>query len=189
MRLGMTKVGAVPDLATLIINSGDIIDPLLGMLAAICWLVGFMLGIKALLQAAKASQSGGSMREGWGGPIGNFVIGVLFLMLGQLMDDFTVSSFGANNAAQAALGYNPPAFTPLSQQGVAMIRQILRWCEFCGYMAFVKGLFMVRATANGLHPQTYGPGSMFMVGGVCAANIVLLINMICWTLGVTAFIG
>jgi hypothetical protein len=154
------------------------------MFGAIFWLIGLVLGISSVMQAARISQ--GNSREGWGSAIGTFATGVCMIMLPEFLGSFTASSFGSG-AASSAMSYSPSGMSQLGDSGKSMVQTILMWCELFGILAFAKGIMTLRATANGTGPQTYGPGVTFVIAGCLAANITQVISSLASTLGIAAF--
>lgn len=69
------------------------------------------------------------------------------------------------------------------QRFAELIGYVLVILAFFGVWAFFKGIFMVKATAEGKSQGTMGGGFVFMVGGVLLANAKISTCMILYTFG------
>jgi hypothetical protein len=71
------------------------------------------------------------------------------------------------------------------QKFAELIGYVMVILAFFGVWAFFKGIFMVKATAEGKSQGTMGGGFVFMVGGVLLANAKISTCMILYTFGGT----
>lgn len=157
---------------------GDITAPLLLLVAAVCWILAacaFMAGALRLIQHA----AGGRPPSGLGTAMW-FVVAVVLLRLPAWIGSAGRTLFGAAPSnAQVTLGYGGR-----SADWSGTIEAVLAIVSLIGLIAVIRGLFALRAAADGNGRETVGGAAMHILGGVCAWHIAPFIAAIQTTLGV-----
>jgi hypothetical protein len=179
--------GATLDAMVISIMS-DVNGPFAFALSAFCYLGGvifILLGISRLVKTAQ---------DGPRGPLGLgtifcFLIGGALMNFNSLLGGFTYSLFGDGSIAtnvkftadvNAALGAG-------AGQAKTVVEAVMAFIILVGLLAFARGLFVLKAFADGTGNATVAQGLTFLFGGALAVNLGDLINAIQQTLGITAF--
>ena len=90
------------------------------------------------------------------------------------------SLFGGSTAASASLGHH-------SRKGAdydAILGAVLTVVGWVGLLAFLRGVFVLRAAADGIPGASAGRAAMHMLGGVCAWHAESLIGAVQTSLGI-----
>lgn len=160
----------------------DVAGPFLGLLEIVCWVSGLMLVLIAALRMLKHSDSfGKGAPPSAMGTLATFMAGIILLQLPAWMNALTVTFFGtAETPGRAVLGYGgvPDAgFT-------ALLEAVFTIVALTGLIAFIKGIFVLRACSDGKPSATAGQAAMHIVGGAAAWHIVAVIDAVQTTLGI-----
>ena len=141
------------------------LDPALrALLPAVCWILALcsvLAGCARVLRHASGRQAPPSVA----GTVLCFVIAVLLLHLPGLVNGLGATLFGAARPAAAALAYAPPPGAGWAQAGPA-VRAVFAVVAWLGLFAVVRGLFVLRAAADGRPDATYGRAAAHVAGGV-----------------------
>ena len=89
------------------------------------------------------------------------------------------SLFGEGTAASASLGHG--------DRGAdydALLGAVLTIVGWVGLLAFLRGVFVLRAAADGVAGASAGRAAMHMLGGVCAWHAESLIGAVQTSLGI-----
>lgn len=149
------------------------------------WGIAFLLvGISRLTKR---------MEEGPRGPAGMGTImtfiasGVLF-SFGDSMGAFANSMFGdgGNNLKMNVLVSNEVISDDAVEKITPVIEAVMGFVMLVGYIAFIRGWFVLRAFADGQQGATVAQGLTFLFGGTLAINLGQFVNMISNTVGVSA---
>lgn len=158
----------------------NITAPVLGLISVACWILAicaFLAGALRLIQHA----SQGRTPSGWG-TLMWFMVAVVLVRLPEWVAAAGRSLFAtAPSNAQVTLGYGAP-----TADWTQLIGAVLTIVSLIGLLAIIKGLFALRAAADGSGRETVPAASMNIIGGVCAWHIVPLLDAVQTTLGVTA---
>lgn len=149
------------------------------------WGIAFLLvGISRLTKR---------MEEGPRGPAGMGTImtfiasGVLF-SFGDSMGAFANSMFGDGGNSlkmNALVSTDVISDTGDKAKIEAVIEAVMGFVMLVGYIAFIRGWFVLRAFADGQQGATVAQGLTFLFGGTLAINLGQLINVIMKTVDVT----
>ena len=159
----------------------DITPGFLTLVLVVCWIMGLMLILVAALRMLKHSDSfGKGAPPAAVGTLMTFMAGVILLQLPAWLDAVSTSIFGTHKTpTSAVLGYaNPDASFDELLQAVFTIVALV------GLVAFIRGIFVLRACSDGKPSATAGSAAMHIIGGVAAWHIVAVIHALQQTLGI-----
>jgi intracellular multiplication protein IcmC len=156
------------------------IQPVIYLIKAIGYVVGFWLIISAIMDLKKIgqSQSATTTESGLGGPLMRMALGIALIYYPSTIS-IAVSTLGGDGSI---VGYTPASSDTFgsAKQGVLLLVQAI------GYVSFIRGFVTLsNSTKSGAQQGTVGKGVMYVVGGILAINIVATIQMLGNTLGVT----
>ena len=172
------------DLAdALIALVADLTPGLLAATSIVCYLAGLaMMGVTAARLLKHAVRFGGGAPPVAMGTAATLIVGIALITLPSWMDATAHSLFGGTPATSTAtLGYGGAG------AGVeidALLEAVFAIVAFVGLFAFVRGLFILRAGADGKPSATLGAAAAHLVGGIAAWHIVALIDAVQTTLGI-----
>ena len=96
------------------------------------------------------------------------------------MNALTITFFGtAETPGRAVLGYGTPSAS--IDQLLAAVFTIV---SLTGLVAFIRGVFVLRACSDGKPSATAGAAAMHLVGGTAAWHIIAVIDAVQTTLGI-----
>ncbi|MEM6902587.1 MAG: hypothetical protein AAF556_05050 [Pseudomonadota bacterium] len=166
-------------------NCGSIGDGIFfTLLAAFCYIMGLCLMVQALVRLSRASQFSGGFsptQSLYAGPIAGFLVaGLLIGFPGTFMTvnetifintgrNSIMSYRGLGDAFSA--GGSVVAFADKWNQVVIVLILIV---QFVGWVAFVRGILMLKRAAEGSGQASYGTAITHIIGGVMAANCIAL---------------
>ena len=162
----------------------NIAGPMTILLTSFTYIAGIILLIVGISRMIKTAQDGPRGPAGLGTVMTLFVAGALISGAGMitaftstLFGDSTVSTFAnispaviANAADRARLG--------------ALIESLMTFIMIVGIIAFIRGLFVLRAFAEGSQNATIMQALTFLFGGALAINLGDLVNVLGATVGV-----
>lgn len=174
------------DLLQIIDNLVAAISPggggLTGLLYIMSWIIGVVLVMMAIKAASRRSELGKNVGS-WSSPAWSLVIGICFIALPGLAESLTQTFFGVDSSDPADIfAYAPSTVGLFDEDSPArsMITGIVVIIQFLGMVAIMRGLFLLRETANGGGggPKTFGPGITHVIAGAMAANFPLFVGTI-----------
>ena len=180
-----TGAGTLDEMATAFIS--NMAGPFSLVLSAFAYLGGLILIVIAISRLTRSYQ------EGWRGPTG---IGTVMTMLcggalissGEMMGAFSTSIFGdATSFTNPVLsGVIADAMDADAQAKVeATISALLAFIVIVGWIAFIRGWFVLKAVADGNSQVSMAQALTFLFGGALAVNIGEVVNLIQNTVGGT----
>jgi hypothetical protein len=143
-----------------------------------------MIGIMRLMKSAQEGVRG----PGGIGTIMTFVTGGALLSFSPMIAAFSVSLFGADQTTtMGALTYTA-GLQPAELGHInAVVAAIIKFVLILGLVSFLRGIFIVRAVAEGSQQASMMAGVTHLVGGALAVNLGPLLNAIQATLGLTDY--
>lgn len=175
--------GGLDEMVVLMIS--NVAYPIELMLTAFCYLAGtgfILLGISRLTKR---------MEEGPRGPAGmgtimTFLTGGVLFSFGDSVGMFSSSLFGdttlnTNAEIQASVINDPTDRAKIEKT----LEGVMLFVTIVGYIAFIRGWFVLRAFADGAQGATMAQGLTFVFGGTLAINLGELVNAIQETLNIT----
>ena len=159
----------------------DVAGPFLGLVEIACWVMGLFLVLLAALRMLKHSDSFGKGSPPLAlGTLATFLAGVILLQLPSWMNAVAITFFGtAATPTRAVLGYGTPDAS--IDQLLAAVFTIV---ALTGLVAFIRGVFVLRACSDGKPAATAGSAAMHIVGGTAAWHIIAVIDAVQATLGI-----
>lgn len=163
----------------------DIGGPTEKLLTAFCYLsaIGFMMvGISRLTKR---------MEDGPRGPAGmgtimTFIASAALFAFGDMMGAFSSSLFGTSEIKTHAIIANNIGMTADDMTKVqTVIEAVMGFVMIVGFIAFIRGWFVLKNFADGNQGATLAQGLTFLFGGALAINLGPLINAFQSTLGIT----
>jgi len=165
-----------------IVNIGNLTPDLHVLLAAVCWAMGVFFTVQALLTAIRVAD--GRDNRGWGAPITQIVIGALLLGAPSLYQALGLSILGEAAPTYTSLRPGASGGLNLNAKGQQALLAVYRIVQFIGVVGIVKGLLILKAVGEHRGSATAGSGWTFIVAGVAAANIQLVVVLFAELLGV-----
>ena len=167
------------DLGDALISLVRDLDPaLMGLIAAACYLLGlvaFVQGAARLLRLSEDRFHGPSAA----GTALCFLVCLVMVSVPSWLSAGGESLFGEGTAASASLGHG--------DRGAdydALLGAVLTIVGWVGLLSFLRGVFVLRAAADGVAGASAGRAAMHMLGGVCAWHAESLIGAVQTSLGI-----
>lgn len=164
----------------------NIAGPIEDLLTAFSYLAGVGLLLVGISRLTKRLEEGPRGPAGFGTIMTFIASGALF-SFGDSMGSFTSSVFGDNNL-MSVIVINSNIITNATDK--ARIEKVLEGVEvfvmIVGYIAFIRGWFVLKNFADGQQGATMAQGLTFLFGGTVAINLGELINALQNTVGVGA---
>ena len=162
----------------------DIAGPMGLVLSAFAYLGGVLLILVAISRITRGYQEGARGPTGIG-TIMTLLAGGALLSSGEMMGTFSSSIFGD------ATSYTNPIFTGTLQTALganadkvaATIQALLAFVAIVGWIAFIRGWFVLKAVADGDSQVSMAQALTFLFGGALAVNMGDLINLVQGSLG------
>lgn len=162
--------------------------PLGNMLSAFSYLSGIALALIGINRLTKSSQEG-PRGPGGIGTIMTFVSAGALMSAGSMMGAFSSSLFNSSDVKTFSALQDPVASSldPIEIERVqSVIDACLAFLIFVGWIAFLRGWFVLRSVADGNSQASMMQAFTFLFGGALAVNLGPLINAIQETLGIAA---
>lgn len=165
----------------------NIAGPAEGMLTAFCYLsaIGLLLvGISRLTKRMEEGPRG----PGGAGTITTFIASGALFSFGDSLGSFANSVFGAGGnqlKTNSLVATTVIADNDDRERIQTVIEAVMMFVMLVGYIAFIRGWFVLRAFADGQQGATVAQGLTFLFGGTLAINLGELINVIMRTANVT----
>ena len=155
------------------------LDPaLMRLISVACYLLGllaFVQGCARLLRLSEDRFHGPSAA----GTALCFAVCLVMVSFPSWLSAGTESLFGTGTAASASLGHGSA-----SADYDALLGAVLTVVGWVGLLAFLRGVFVLRAAADGQPGASAGRAAMHMLGGVCAWHAESLIGAVQTSLGI-----
>lgn len=175
------------DLLQIIQNLVEAISPsdgsggLTGLMFILSWVIGVVLVMMGIRQAATRGESG-RQAGSWSQPMWTVIIGVCFVALPGLSDTLAQTFFAEETPDPSSIFSYAPSTIGLLDEGSparTMIVGIVTIIRFLGFIAIMRGLLLLRDTANGNSQRAhFGSGLTFVISGAMAINFPLFMHAI-----------
>jgi hypothetical protein len=159
-------------------------EALLSTVAYLSAIALLLIGISRLTKRVEEGPRG----PGGVGTITTFVASGALFSFGDSMGTFANSLFGAGGTTLKtnSLVANTVITDDESRERVqTVIEAVMAFVMLVGYIAFIRGWFVLRAFADGQQGATVAQGLTFLFGGTLAINLGEFINVIMRTVNVT----
>jgi hypothetical protein len=186
--VGFTTVHADPGIGGLdemvVRFISNISTPATYMLVGFAYLSGILLLITAIIRLTKTAQEGPRGPTGLGTLMTFVSAGALF-SIGQMMGVFSGSLFGTsvvNTYASISADVLPADDANIV---APIIEALMIFIMLVGYIAFIRGWFVLKAFADGSQQATLAQALTFLLGGTLAINLGDFVNALQTTVGVS----
>jgi hypothetical protein len=180
----LTPGGLDEMVVKLMTDIGGPIETLLVSFTYISAIALLLIGISRLTK---------KMEEGPRGPAGmgtlmTFLASGALFSFGDMMGSFSTSLFG-NSTIKTVAQIDPNGTLGLSSVDAdkiaAVMEAVMAFVMIVGFIAFIRGWFVLKAFADGQQGATLAQGLTFLFGGALAINLSELVNALQATVGVT----
>jgi hypothetical protein len=165
----------------------DILEPGQTVLNFFCFVAGLifvMIGISRLVKSAQDGPRG----PGGLGTVATFVTGGILMSGTSLLAALSGSLFGdTETATRGTLLFAAGMTAAETNAALNVVSAVIKFMIIIGLVSFVRGIFILRDSAEGKGQASVMSGITHIIGGALAVNLGPLINAIQWTLGITAF--
>jgi len=186
-RTGYTDHGALSSggLDKMVVDFvGDIAGPAEAMLVAFSYLSGILLLIVGISRLTKRMEEGPRGPAGMG-TIMTFVAAGALFSFGDSIGTFSASLFGDNEVmTKSAISAEVISDSEDRERIQAVIEGVMAFVMLVGYIAFIRGWFVLKAFADGQQGATVAQGLTFLIGGSLAINLGELVNALQETVGI-----
>jgi len=167
---------------TFILNMATPMKYLMISFAFIAGLALILVGISRLIKTAQDGPRGPTGM----GTLFTFIAGMALMAIGQSMGNFTVSLFGGGTMKNYAV-FTAKGLTAAEQTQMRnVIGAVLMFVSLVGFIAFMRGLFILKLVADGNQNHSITQALTFLVGGALAVNLGSVINAVQNSIGFTA---
>jgi hypothetical protein len=162
----------------------DIARPAELMLVAFSYLSGILLLIVGISRLTKRMEEGPRGPAGIGTIMTFIAAGALF-SFGDSIGTFSSSLFG-NAQVMTNSAISEEIISDEEDRGrvQAVIEGVMVFVMLVGYIAFIRGWFVLKAFADGQQGATVAQGLTFLLGGSLAINLGELVNALQTTVGI-----
>ena len=163
----------------------DVAGPIESMLVAFAYLSGIALLLVGVSRLTKRMEEGPKGPAGFG-TIMTFVASGMLFNYGSSIGSFTSSIFGNNQLMTKITIDNTVINNTADADRVAYVLGGLEvFVMIVGYIAFLRGWFVLKNFADGQQGATLAQGLTFLFGGAVAINLGEFVNAVTNTVGVT----
>ena len=192
---GCTGAGPLGLDGILMCFMNDVMGPLhvvLNFFAFCAGIILLMIGISRLIKTAQDGPRG----PGGLGTVATFVAAGALIAYNEMVRAVSATIGGSNlfgqTATFATIGYDVcgggvGSTCAESDAAHATISAILQFVIIVGLISFVRGIFIMRAVAEGNQQASIMAGVTHIVGGAVAVNLGPLLNAVQTTLGIGGF--
>lgn len=146
-----------------------------------CYVIGGVVFLQALLRLMRSGEEGLRGPSGAGTAL-TFLVAIVFLTFPQWLEAWGHTLFGeTGQGAAASLAY---ARGERSERYELMLWAVFKVVQFVGLFSFLRGVFVLRDSAEGRNGATAGKAFAHIVGGVCGWHILWVIDRVQNTLGI-----
>ncbi len=162
----------------------NIAGPSTTLLTAFAYISAIVFLIVGITRLTKTEQEGPRGPTGLGTIMTFIASGALF-SFGDMAGAFSNSLFGTSSSATFATISSTVLTTADAAQVEPVIQSLMIFVMIVGLIAFVRGLFVLKAFADGSQQASLAQALTFLIGGTMAINLGQLINLLQNTVGVS----
>ncbi|TVQ84941.1 MAG: hypothetical protein EA357_01750 [Micavibrio sp.] len=165
----------------------NIAEPMKFLMSSFSFILGLALILVGISRLIKTAQEGPRGPTGMG-TLFTFIAGTMLMALGNSMGTFSHSLFGDGQMRNYAefSGYVETALGGNEDQLRAVIGALLMFTSLVGFIAFLRGIYIMKLVADGNQNHSITQSLTFMFGGALAFNLGRVINMLQESLGYAA---
>jgi hypothetical protein len=161
----------------------DIGGPIESLLTAFTYISAIVLLLVGISRLTKRMEEGPKGPAGLGTMMTFLASGALF-SFGDMMGTFSTSLFG-NSTVMTQATITAAVIDPADADKIAkVVEAIMTFVMIVGFIAFIRGWFVLKAFADGQSGATLAQGLTFLFGGALAINLGELVNVLQTTLGI-----
>ncbi|NCC23294.1 MAG: hypothetical protein EOM26_12680 [Alphaproteobacteria bacterium] len=180
-----TSAGGLDRLVALLVS--DIVGPMRILIAGFCYAAGIVLIMVGISRLMKTMQDG-IKGPGGIGTIMTFLVGGALLSVETIIGVFSESIFTTNNVTMdGTLSYTQGMTAEEVNHVHAVIDAVIVFMAIVGWVSIVRGIFILRAVAEGDQQASLMASFTHMFGGALAVNLGPLLNAIQDTLQISAY--
>jgi intracellular multiplication protein IcmC len=192
------------DLQDIMVRLSGLLGPLMRLLLTISFISGIVFTLRGLLMLKAFSMplTQASKPGEISGPLVYIFVGTILIYIPTSTDVLSATLFGSGpsifsggkgsgdsftnlgnmgKASDKLLGYAPVS---IEGQWAVMVDTIVLYMEFIGFLAFLRGWFLIAQSGQpGVQPGSISKGIIHVVGGLLAINFLPLVKAIRGTLG------
>jgi hypothetical protein len=168
---------------------GDISNTAYFGIEAFCYIAGTLMILFAMQRLVKTAQDGPRGPLGFG-TIVMFIVSGLLLSFPQLLASLNVSIFNAGGVASTKASFmslSGSVDAAQIQNAQSVFSAVLAFMAVIGFLSVVRGLFLLKAFADGNNQASMMSVCTHIVAGALAINLGGLINALQSSLGLTQF--
>ena len=163
----------------------NVYGPISLLLQAFTYIAGIALLLTAISRLIKTAQDGPRAPAGLGTIMTFIAAGALFFF-GDMMGSFSSSLFGdATVSVNAQIDPKVISSSGDADKVAAVIEAVMAFVMIVGFIAFIRGWFVLKAFADGNSNATLAQGITFLIGGILAINLGELVNVLQKTVGIS----
>lgn len=163
----------------------DVGGPIEKMMIVFCYIAGIGFLLVGISRLTKRAEDGPRGPAGLG-TIMTFITAGALLAFGDMMGTFTSSLFGdAEISTRATITNNVGLSDDDAKRVQTVIEGVMAFVMIVGFIAFIRGWFVLRNFAEGQQGATMAQGLTFLFGGALAINLGDLVNAFQQTLGIS----
>lgn len=159
------------------------------VLSVFCFIIGILIMFQSLVRLSRASQFSGGFsptQSLYAGPLVGFIIAGALIGLPDTWLAFNSTIFDGK-ADDSVLRYSGVAFSSVTLGPVTLtagatfdsfMRVIVLIIQLIGWIAFVRGLLMIKRAADGTGQASYGTAATHILGGIMASNLIATVDVI-----------
>ena len=159
--------------------------PMKYLLISFTFITGLAMILVGISRLIKTAQDGPRGPTGMG-TLFTFICGMGLMAVGQSMGTFGVSLFGTGTMKNYAV-FTAAGLTVAEQDQLrSVIGAVLIFVSLVGFIAFMRGLFILKLVADGNQNHSITQALTFLVGGALAVNLGAVVNAVQNSIGFTA---
>lgn len=156
----------------------DLEGPILLLAGLFCYLAALIVFVQGCLRLARYSEVGAGGGSLWGAGAA-FAVAAVLVSLPGVLEGAGESLFAGLSPGGAALGYGER-----SADFEKLLGAVFAIVQIVGLVAFVQGLFVLRAASDGQPGATVSRAAMHMIGGLLGWHILAVLIGVQKTLGI-----
>lgn len=164
----------------------DIIQPMMNLLTAFCYIGGLIFIVIGISRILKTAQEGPRGPTGLG-TIGTFLTAGILLSAGPMMGAFSTSLFGDNTIEIRGFLSQTTGDNAVDAHAEAVIGAVISFMFIVGWVSFIRGFFILRDVSEGNNQASLMGAMTHIFGGALAVNLGPVMNAVQSTLGLTGF--
>ena len=163
----------------------NIATPASYLVEAFAWIGAILLLITGIVRLTHTAQEGARGPAGLGTILTFLSSGALF-SFGDMIGTFSSSLFGSSTVSTYANISSTVLDATSAAQVAPVIEAVMTFIMIVGFIAFLRGWFVLKAFGDGTANHTLAEALTFLLGGAMAINLGALVNVLETTVGVNA---